>query len=78
MKRKVIVAVLLLTGSLAQAVSDDGAESMIQDGSETAESRMRQLMNESEDLRQAREEIHRFWMNNQPAVINRVNGTIGP
>jgi hypothetical protein len=27
-----------------------------------------QLLNESEDLRQAREEFHRFWMNNQPSM----------
>lgn len=39
-----------------------------------------QLLNESEDLRQAREEMHRFWMNNQPSVLSyeRLNGAIGP
>jgi hypothetical protein len=42
--------------------------------------RMNQLLNESEDLRQAREEWHRFWMNNQPSVLTyeRLNGAIGP
>jgi type II secretory pathway component GspD/PulD (secretin) len=30
---------------------------------------MTQLLNESEDLRQAREEFHRFWLNNQPKVL---------
>jgi len=42
--------------------------------------RMTQLLNESEDLRQARDEFHRFWMNNQPSVLTyeRLNGAIGP
>jgi type II secretory pathway component GspD/PulD (secretin) len=31
--------------------------------------RMTQLLNESEDLRRAREEMHRYWMNNQPKVL---------
>ena len=33
-----------------------------------------------EDLRRAREEIHRFWMNNQPSVLTyeRLPGAIGP
>src|SRR4051794_1998584 len=31
-------------------------------------------------LRQAREEWHQFWMNNQPSVLSyeRLNGAIGP
>jgi hypothetical protein len=42
--------------------------------------RMGQLLNESEDLRQAREEFHRFWMNNQPSTMTyeRLHGAIGP
>lgn len=42
--------------------------------------RMTQLLNESEDLRQARDEWHRFWMNNQPSTLTyeRLNGAIGP
>lgn len=42
--------------------------------------RMTQLLNESEDLRQMREEIHRFWMNNQPSTLSyeRLSGAIGP
>jgi len=42
--------------------------------------RTQQLLNQSEDLRQAREEWHRFWMNNQPSVLTyeRLHGAIGP
>ena len=42
--------------------------------------RMRRLLKESEDLRQAREEFRRFWMNNQPSVLTyeRLDGSIGP
>jgi hypothetical protein len=42
--------------------------------------RINQLLNESEDLRQMREEIHRFWMNNQPSSLSyeRLSGSIGP
>jgi hypothetical protein len=42
--------------------------------------RTKQLLNESEDLRQAREEMHRFWMNNQPSTLSydRLSGAIGP
>jgi hypothetical protein len=42
--------------------------------------RTSQLLNESEDLRQAREEFHRFWMNNQPSTLTyeRLHGAIGP
>ncbi len=39
-----------------------------------------QLLKESPELRKAREEFHRFWMNNQPSVLTyeRLNGAIGP
>jgi hypothetical protein len=42
--------------------------------------RMKQLLNESEDLRQANEERHRWWMNNQPSCLtyDRLSGAIGP
>lgn len=42
--------------------------------------RMTQLLNESEDLRQMREERHRFWMNNQASTLSydRLSGHIGP
>ncbi len=42
--------------------------------------RMRQMLNESENLRNAQEEIHRFWMNQQPSGLtyDRLNGAIGP
>ncbi|HEX3148454.1 MAG TPA: hypothetical protein VHR66_10245 [Gemmataceae bacterium] len=38
------------------------------------------LLNKAEDLRQAREQVHRFWKNNQPSVLtyDRLNGAIGP
>jgi hypothetical protein len=42
--------------------------------------RMQRLLNESEDLGQAREEFHRFWRNNKPSVLTaeRLKGAIGP
>jgi hypothetical protein len=42
--------------------------------------RMTQLLNESPELQQARAEMHRFWMNNQPSVLSyeRLKGAIGP
>jgi hypothetical protein len=42
--------------------------------------RMARLLNESDDLRQARLEMQRFWMNNQPAVLQFecLNGAIAP
>jgi hypothetical protein len=42
--------------------------------------KMKQLLNESEDMRQANEERHRFWMNNQPSCLSydRLSGAIGP
>lgn len=41
---------------------------------------MTRLLNESEDLRKAREEFHRLWMNNQPSVLSadKLKGAIGP
>lgn len=42
--------------------------------------RMMRLLFESEDLRNAREEWHRFWMNNQLSVrtYEKLHGAIGP
>lgn len=42
--------------------------------------RMNRLLNESEDFGQVREEMRRFWMNNQPSVLNyeRLKGAVGP
>ena len=42
--------------------------------------RMKQLLNDSENLRQVREEKQRFWMTNQPSTLSydRLNGAIGP
>jgi hypothetical protein len=47
---------------------------------DAAMARMMSLLNEAEDLRQARLEMRRFWMNNQPSVATyeRLNGAIGP
>jgi hypothetical protein len=36
---------------------------------QSANDRMQQLLNESEDLREAREEMHRNWMTHQPEVL---------
>ena len=43
-----------------------------------ANQRLIQLLTESEDLRQAREEFHRYWMNNQPSTLTyeRLDGPI--
>ncbi len=42
--------------------------------------RSKQLYNQSEDLRQARDEWHRFWMNDHPSTLtyDRLTGTVGP
>jgi hypothetical protein len=42
--------------------------------------RMDQLMNESEDLRQAGKEWRRFWMNDTPSHLTpeRIDGAIEP
>jgi hypothetical protein len=42
--------------------------------------RMEQLLRESEDLQAAREEWHRFWMNNQLSTLTyeRLKGAVGP
>lgn len=48
--------------------------------SKDANSRMEQLLRESEDLRQARLEMQRFWLNNQPSVqtYERLNPKMAP
>ena len=42
--------------------------------------RMQQLLNQSEDLRQAKYEWFRFWMNDQPSHLtpSRVHGGMSP
>ncbi len=42
--------------------------------------RMSQLMNQSEDLRQVEREWHRIWMNDQPSHLTpiRIHGGIAP
>ena len=75
MRRKLILGVVALLAVLPNT----GCLLLNQYDSEP-NVRMHQLLNQSEDLRQAREEWHRFWMNNQPSVLTyeRLNGAIGP
>jgi len=42
--------------------------------------RMDQLLNQSEDLRQMEKEWHRFWMVDQPShmTYDRIHGGLGP
>lgn len=35
----------------------------------SSEDRLNQLLKESDDLKKAREEMHQFWLNNQPGVL---------
>ena len=75
MRRKIILGVVALAGVLPNT----GCLFLNRYDSDP-NYRAQQLLNESEDLRQAREEMHRFWMNNQPSVLSyeRLNGAIGP
>ena len=75
MRRKLILGVVAMLGVL----SNTGCLNLNRYDSDP-NTRMAQLLNESEDLRQARSEISRFWMNNQPSVLTyeRLNGAIGP
>jgi hypothetical protein len=75
MRRKLILGV----AALVAVLPNTGCLLLNQYDSER-NVRMQQLLNQSEDLRQAREEWHRFWMNNQPSVLTyeRLNGAIGP
>ena len=70
---KLVETVLFPDRALAQLL-------LARAGLTPAHIRMQQLLNESEDLRQARKEWHRFWMNNQPGVLtaDRLKGAIGP
>jgi hypothetical protein len=70
---KLVETLLLPDRALAQFILD-------RTGLTPANVRMQQLLNQSEDLRQAREQWHRFWMNNQPSVLTyeRLKGAIGP
>jgi hypothetical protein len=75
MKRKLILAAMALLASLPNV----GCLFMNRYDSDP-NIRMTQLLNESEDLRQWREEKRRFWMNNQPSTLtyDRLSGAIGP
>ncbi len=74
MKRKILLAVLAVMGALPTS----GCFFNRYDSDPNY--RMRQMLNESENLRNAHEEIHRFWMNQQPSALtyDRLNGAIGP
>lgn len=75
MRRKLILGV----AALLTVLPNTGCLLLNQYDSEPTV-RTSQLLNHSEDLRQAREEWHRFWLNNQPSVLTyeRLNGAIGP
>ncbi|MSR54817.1 MAG: hypothetical protein EXS09_16240 [Gemmataceae bacterium] len=75
MRRKLILGVVAMIGVLPNT----GCLFLNRYDSDP-NTRTAELLNESEDLRQAREEWHRFWMNNQPSVLTyeRLNGAIGP
>lgn len=74
MKRRLILAALMLlaclpTGCLPLNAYDSDPNV-----------RTFQLLNQSEDLRQIREEKSRFWFTNQPSCLSyqRLSGAMGP
>jgi len=75
MKRRLIMSLLTIVACLPNA----GCLFLNRYDSDPNE-RMRQLLNESEDLRQISAEKKRFWMNNQPSCLSydRLSGSIGP
>ena len=75
MKRKLLLAVL----ALAACLPNTGCLFLNRYDSDPNE-RTRQLLNESEDLRQIRQERTRWWMNGQPSCLSydRLSGSIGP
>ena len=75
MKRKLLLAALALMACLPNV----GCLFMNRYDSDPNE-RMKQLLNESEDLRQVREERKRWWMNGQASTLSyeRLSGHIGP
>ncbi len=75
MKRKLILAVLALGACLPSS----GCLFLNAYDSDP-NTRMKQLLNQSEDLRQIRDEKSRFWFTNQPSTLtyDRLSGAIGP
>lgn len=75
MKKKLLFAALTLLACLPSS----GCLFLNRYDSDPNE-RMKQLLNESEDLRQIRAEKQRFWLNNQASCLSydRLNGHIGP
>jgi hypothetical protein len=74
MKRKLLIAAILFSSMISSGCL------FLNRYDSDPNYRMTQLMNESENLRQANQEIHRFWMNNQPSCLSyeRLSGSIGP
>jgi transcriptional regulator of aromatic amino acid metabolism len=73
MARKLTLGILMLvclcnTGCLINQYSSDPAI------------RTEQLLVQSEDMRQMKEEWRRFWFNDHPSTLtpNRITGTIAP
>ena len=75
MKRKLLFAAL----ALAACLPNVGCLFLNRYDSDPNE-RTKQLLNESEDLRQIRQERTRFWMNGQPSTLSyeRLSGAVGP
>jgi hypothetical protein len=75
MRRKIIVAALGLFGCLSSV----GCFSISAYDSDP-NGRMRQVLNQSEDMRQIQQEWNRFWFTNQPSNLtyDRLSGSIGP
>jgi hypothetical protein len=70
--------VLLLAVVLALACSSTGCMVNLYDSNPNE--RLKQELNQSENLRQMRQEWNRFWMIDQPSHLTpeRVHGGIGP
>jgi len=75
MKRKLILAALAI-GACLPAIGCLPLNAYDSDPN----GRMRQLINQSEDLRQVQQEKNRFWFTNQPSNLTyaRLSGSIGP
>jgi hypothetical protein len=69
---------LFLAATAGLALANAGC--FVNQYSSNPNERMDILMNHSEDLRQIKNEVRRFWMNDQPShmTYERVHGGIGP
>ena len=70
--------ILLLTITAGLALGNSGC--FINQYPSDRNQRMDVLLNESEDMRQIRQERRRWWMNGQASCLSyeRLNGHIGP